>query len=159
METLLPTRTLSPQDERVMAALAHVSALLPMIGLIAPIVIWVTQREKSRFVAFQALQAIAFQLVFIVVWFAGVACYIGSFFLTMFGGIALAGLSQSTNASPLIGGVFLIPFLVFFLMILLWVVMIVYGVVAAVMTFQGKDFRYLLVGRWVERYSQRAAAQ
>ncbi len=39
------------QDERIMAALAHASAILPMWGAIAAIVIWATQREKSAFTA------------------------------------------------------------------------------------------------------------
>jgi uncharacterized Tic20 family protein len=57
IDTLTPT-----QDERVMAALSHASALLPMMVIIAPIIIWVTQKEKSQYVAFQSLQAIAYQL-------------------------------------------------------------------------------------------------
>jgi hypothetical protein len=44
------------QDEHIMAALAHGSILLPMTGVIVPIVIWITQREKSRYVASQFFQ-------------------------------------------------------------------------------------------------------
>ena len=50
------------QDERIMAGLAHISAILPMMGMVAPIVIWVTQKDKSKFVSFQALQAVSYQL-------------------------------------------------------------------------------------------------
>jgi uncharacterized Tic20 family protein len=75
--------TLSPtQDERVMAALSHGSALLPMLGIIAPIIIWVTQKEKSKYVAFQALQALAYQTIMIVAYFFAMGCYILSFFGT-----------------------------------------------------------------------------
>ena len=56
-----PVASLS-QDERIMAALSHATALLPFMGVIAPIVIWVTQKDKSQYVAFQALQAMAYQL-------------------------------------------------------------------------------------------------
>jgi uncharacterized Tic20 family protein len=68
------------QDERIMAALAHGSILLPMTGVIAPIVIWITQREKSRYVAFQSLQALLFQLILIVAWVLGMGCYMLSIF-------------------------------------------------------------------------------
>jgi uncharacterized Tic20 family protein len=68
------------QDERVMAALAHISALLPMMGVVAPIIIWVTQKGKSKFVAFQSLQALAYQLSMILAWFVGMGCYMFSFF-------------------------------------------------------------------------------
>ena len=50
-----------------MAALAHASALLNLFsgagGLIAALVIWLTQKEKSAWVAFHALQALVFQAV------------------------------------------------------------------------------------------------
>lgn len=154
METSTPPSTLSTQDERIIAALSHISILLPMIGIIAPIVIWITQKERSRFVAFQALQAIAFQLLLVVMWFGGMACYMGSFFLTFFGTMARDVIGHS---GPPIA--FFLPFVMMFGMLGVMGVFIIYGIVAAVMTFQGKDFRYFLVGKWVERYTQRAPAQ
>ena len=142
---------MNTQDERVMGALAHIAALLPVMGIIASIVIWVTQKDKSRFVAFQALQAIAYQLTFIVVWLIGMACYMGTFFLTFAGGIMG---SVNPDTSLLTGGLFFLPFLVFFGLFALMGIWIIYAIIAAVMVFQGKDFRYFLIGRWVERYSQ-----
>ncbi len=140
---------LSSQDERIIAALAHISILLPMIGVIAPIVIWVTQKERSRFVAFQALQAIAFQLLLILIWFGGMACYMGSIFLTIFS----FGILNSSSGGP--GLAFFLPFALFLGMFVFLGVFVIYGIIAAILTFQGKDFRYALIGRWVERYTQR----
>ena len=58
-------------DELTWAALAHASALLNVFGgvggLIAALVIWLTQREKSAWVAFQALQALVFQATILVI--------------------------------------------------------------------------------------------
>ncbi len=150
MENRAPLSPLSPQDERIIAALAHISVLLPFAGVIAPIVIWVTQKDRSRYVAFQALQAIAFQLLLIIIWMGGMACYMGSFFLTFLGAAVL-----SSNRVP--GPAVFLPFIVFFVILALMLVFIIYGIVAAVMTFQGKDFHYALIGRWVERYTQRTA--
>jgi uncharacterized Tic20 family protein len=56
-------RSIPNQNDKIMAALAHISALLPLMGVIAPIVIWATQKDKSEYVAFQALQAVVYQLV------------------------------------------------------------------------------------------------
>ncbi len=144
--------SLSAQDERVLAALSHVSVLLPMIGILAPILIWVTQREKSRYTAFQSLQAIVFQLVLILIYFAGFACYLGSFFLVFLSTGILGGFRVSGAA----GLLFLFPFGVILLMLVVMFLMAIYGLVGAVMTFQGKDFRYALIGQWVERYTQQA---
>jgi len=55
-----PTRP--TPDERVTAALAHAATLLPMMGALASIVIWATQKDRSRYVAFQALQAAVYQI-------------------------------------------------------------------------------------------------
>jgi uncharacterized protein len=155
MENPLPSSTLPSQDERTLAALAHISVLLPLMGVIAPIVIWVTQKDRSRFVAFQSLQAIAYQLLMVVIWFVGIACYMGSFFLTFFS-FMMPGSSIEPGGPPLF---FFIPFVVFFGILAMMFVMVIYGIVAAVLIFQGKDFRYILIGQLIERYTQRAAAQ
>jgi uncharacterized Tic20 family protein len=140
----------TPQDERVMAALSHVTILIPLMGVVAPIVIWVTQREKSEFVAFQALQALAYQLLFVILWFLGWGCYLLSFSATMGGTFALAG--PSGDPGPGVGLLMAAPFLVFGIFILLGVALVIYGIVATVLVVQGRDFRYALIGRWVERY-------
>lgn len=63
------------KDERNLAMLAHLSALaglvVPLGNVIAPLVIWLTQREKSAFVAEQSLEALNFN---ITVALAGVVC-------------------------------------------------------------------------------------
>ena len=78
------------QNDKIMAALAHISAVLPFVGIIAPIIIWATQKDKSEYVAFQSLQAVAYQLVMILAWFIGMGCYMISFF-TMFLRITFSG--------------------------------------------------------------------
>ena len=67
------------QDDQVMAALAHGTAILPFWGLIAAVVIWVTQKEKSRFVAFQALQAMAYHVLPLLGGLLFFLCYLCSF--------------------------------------------------------------------------------
>lgn len=146
LDSLTPT-----QDERVMAALSHTSALLPMVGVIAPIVIWITQKDKSKYVAFQALQALAYQLTMILAWFIGMGCYMFSFFGTFF---TIPFSDSSQSASPLFALGFIIPFLVFGAIFIGGFFFIIYGIVGAVMAFQGKPFRYIIIGNRVERFMQ-----
>ncbi len=135
------------QNDRIMAALAHLTAIIPVSGIIGPIVIWATQRDKSQFVAFQALQAIAYQLVMILSWFAGMACYMGSFFFIL---IPLSNRSYVGLSSAMA----LFPFIVFGVLIIGSIIFILYGLVAAVMVLKGKEFRYIFIGNWLTRYLQ-----
>jgi len=137
-----------------MAGLSHVSAILPFMGVIAPIVIWVTQKEKSKYVYSQALQALAFQLSMILAWFIGMGCYFVSIFSTFITAILTTSSSATQSDQPLFILTFLIPMLVFVLISVGGFAFIVYGMVGAVMAFQGKPFRYILIGKWVERFLQ-----
>ncbi len=146
-------QSVSPsQDERVMAALGHVSSIIPTIGIIAPIIIWVTQREKSRYVYMQALQAIAYHLTMILGFFLGMGCYMASFFGNFF---SFALVNENTSPSPFVFAGFMIPFLVMGLIFLGWFFFIVYAIVATVMTFQGRNFRYLIIGPLIDRFMAR----
>lgn len=147
-----PPQSTPSQDDRVMAGLAHITAIIWFIGVIVPIVIWVTQKDKSRYVAFQALQAIIYQMIMIVAWFIGMAVYMVSSFGFVFPMILLS----SSNSGPItilftILG-FLIPFAVLGLIIFGGFAFILYAIIAAIMGFQGKPFRYLLIGNWVTRF-------
>ena len=147
------------QDERIMAALSHVSALLPMIGVIAPIVIWATQKDKSKYVAFQSLQAVAYQLSMVVAWFVGMGCYMCSIFTLPLGSIFASSPSSPDTVPPLFALGFAIPFIVFGLIFVGGFLFVVYGIAGTVMTFQGKPFRYALIGNRVERFMQPTQAE
>jgi uncharacterized Tic20 family protein len=145
-----------PQNDKIMAALAHVSAMLPMMGVIAPIIIWATQKDKSKYVAFQALQAIVYQLLMIFAWFVGMSCYMLSFF-SMFLTLPLASESGGDPNSPLFMFWFIVPFLILGVCIIGGVIFVVYGIVGAVMTFQGKEFRYAMIGNRLANYLDRGS--
>lgn len=147
------TQTPTP-DERLMSALAHISVLLPLMGVIAPIVIYITQKEKSKYIAFQSLQAMAYQFLIIIGWFLSWGCYMCSFF-GIFGGMMLAAATESTlpgEAVAFITGIS--PLLVLGAIMLVGFAFIIYGVVGAVMVFQGKPFRYIILADRVERFMQ-----
>ncbi len=144
------------QNDKIMAALAHISAVLPLIGVIAPTIIWATQKDKSEYVGFQALQAVAYQLVMILAWFIGMGCYMISF-LTTFLTIPFSGGTSEANppSSPLFMVGFIFPFLVFGLIFIGGAIFVIYGIIGAINVFQGKNFRYIIIGNYLTNYLQK----
>jgi len=131
-------------ESRLLAALAHGSVILQGMGMLVGVLVYVTQREKSRFAAFQALQAAVYQLITMIVimamWVLWGACYALSF-------IPLIGLPEDAPPPPIfwVGlGSMVIPLAVMALFGL-------YGLWAALRVWQGRDFRYALIGAWLER--------
>jgi hypothetical protein len=66
-----PTSSAPTNDERNMGLLAHLSALagilIPLGNIIGPLVIWLTQKDKSAFVADQGAEALNFQITATIV--------------------------------------------------------------------------------------------
>ena len=60
---------LSPADERLWATLAHVGGIL--FSFVAPLVIWLIQKEKSAFVEDQAKEALNFQILVAIAYTVG----------------------------------------------------------------------------------------
>jgi uncharacterized Tic20 family protein len=134
-----PPQTLAPGDERTWGMLAHLSTLLNLAtgfgGPIAALVIYLIYKDRSRFVAYHALQAMVFQLIW---WFGG-GVLIGVMW-------AIVGM-----LSAILVGIVLIPFAILCTPVfaLLPLGAIIYGIVGAVQTSQGQDFKYWLVGDWL----------
>jgi len=141
-ETQLPAPQnipLSPSEERTWAMLAHLSVLLNMVtgflGVFAALLIYLLFRDRSRYVAYQSLQAFLFQLI----WWGGGGVIIG---ITW----AIVGI-----LSIFLIGVVLIPvaLIITAVVALMPLAALIYGVIAGVQTNQGQDFQYWLIGDWV----------
>lgn len=142
-------------SERWLAALAHAGILIPSFGFVVPLIVWVTQREKSAFARFQALQALAYQLLLAVVWvvlFGLAAVLVIVLSLSMLGVAAVvetqAPLALLTVAQIII---FSSPFCLIGLTALL-------GIIAAIACLGGNNFRYPLLGSRLERFLSRTSA-
>jgi len=126
---------LSLQDEKTWAMLAHLSILANLVtgflGVIAALVIFLVFKERSKYVAYQSLQALLMQ---IIGWIAA-----GT----------LVGLTWAITGilSAVIVGICLIPIAI--VISLIPIAALVYGVVAAIQCSNGVDFRYWLIGDWV----------
>lgn len=130
-----PPPPLSPSDERTWAMLAHLSVLANLVtgflGPIAALVIYLAFQNRSRYVAYHALQSFIFQLI----WWVGGGALAGSAWAISGALVAVAGL-----------GCLLMP--VALLLTFVPVAALVYGVIGAIQCSQGQDFRYWLVGDW-----------
>ena len=139
------------QDERIMAAVAHATIIWPTFGLIAPLVIWGTQREKSPFLAFQALQAAAYQFLLLIGALLAGALYMCSFLSMPVTALLSAPFGEGAAVClPFLG--FSCTFGVLFLLMLAWLAYVGYGLFAAVSVLQGNEFRYVFLGSWLESY-------
>jgi uncharacterized Tic20 family protein len=134
-----PPNQMSPSDERTWASLAHLCVLLNLFtgfgGPIAALIIYVVFRDRSRLVAYHALQSMIFQLIW---WFGG-GVLIGIMW-------AIVG-----TLSAILIGLILIPFAIIATIVigLLPVGALIYGVIGGIQVSQGQDFKYWLVGDWV----------
>ncbi len=130
-----PPQRLTESDERTWAMLAHLSILLNLItgflGIVVALIIYLVYKNRSNYVAYQSMQAFIFQLIW---WF---------------GGGLLIGLAWAITGalSIILVGLVLIPLAC--LLSLIPLAALVYGIVAAVQTNSGQDFKYWLIGDWV----------
>ena len=126
---------LSQADERTWAMLSHLSVLVNLFtGVLGPVValiIYLMFMNRSKYVAYHAMQSFLFQLI---MWYG-----IGAMW-------SVVGI-----LSALLIGLVLIPFacLLTPLLVLGMAIAPIYGIVGAVQTSQGQDFEYLWVGSWV----------
>lgn len=134
-----PPQTMAPGNERTWGLLAHLSKLLNLVtgfgGPIAALIIYLVYKNRSRFVAYHALQAMVFQLIW---WFGG--------------GVLIGLMWAIVGAlSAIIIGIVLIPVAACItpILALIPVGALIYGIVGAVQVSQGQDFKYWLAGDWV----------
>jgi len=136
------------QEIRLLAAISHASVLFPNIGFLIPTGIYATQKKKSSYLGFQALQALIWQIVMFVVSILMSSCMVGSIFIP----ILLAATLQNERLLELSGGgIFLGVAISVILMLIGNLVFVVYGIIGAVTTYQGKDFHYAVIGNRIEK--------
>jgi uncharacterized Tic20 family protein len=115
--------------------LAHLSVLLNLVtavlGTVAALVIYLVFKDRSKYVAYQAMQSFVMQIIF---WVGGgilvaVSWFLSSILVAVFIGILCIPFACILSFLPLAG--------------------VVYGIVGGVQCSQGQDFKYWLVGDWV----------
>ena len=120
-------QTMSPQDERTWSILAHLSVLLLLVGLMpfGALLIWLIYKDRSEKVRFHALQALWYQIAWIVI-------------------LAAYALVSTVLMVVIIG------FFMFFLLPVLAVIPVIHGCYAAYQVSQGIDYRYPYIADKIE---------
>jgi hypothetical protein len=152
-----PTRPAA--EEWTTASLAHASILLTLIlafaggvgallGLVIPLAIYLCYRERSHLIASHALQSLIYQGMGILVYALVVAATVAA---------VTVAWTVSGLLSVVIVGFLLMPLalLITILMVILLLglplIWVGYGLYAAYRIYEGYNFRYWLLGEWVDR--------
>lgn len=132
------------QDEKAYAGLAH--ALMISTWWIGPLIIYFVKRE-SRFVNFHALQAIFWQIIFTLLYVAGMIV----FFVGMFSTV-LSMPQGKTPQPPEFPIAFFLGFFVYWLVIMCgFAISMTLGIMYCLKAMRGEWVGYPLIGRWARR--------
>ena len=139
-------------DERVLASLAHGSIVLGIFtsgigGIFAALIIWLSQREKSTYVAYQSLQAMIYQ---IIVLFVTVIAF------TLYGVLLTLMIVPPMMINPELYQYSPPPSLWLGMSLLifpcgLWLGTVLYGIWGAIRCMSGSDFQYIGLSRFMEK--------
>jgi uncharacterized Tic20 family protein len=139
------------KDEKTLAGLAHGSILLGLVsggigGIVAALVIWLTQKEKSAYAGAQALQALVYQAITLIVTTLVWCCW-GLLWVLL---IVVPVTSQpyAYESAPPPGIWVGMALMVFPLAV--WALTILYGLYGAARCFGGHDFKYAIIGNWLK---------
>jgi len=115
--------------------LAHLSVLVNLftgvLGPVAALIIYLVYKDRSRYVAYQAMQSFIYQLIVI------------------FGGGTLVAISWAISSAlaVIIIGFLCMPIAILFTLAL--VAAPIYSIIGAIQCNSGQDFKYWLIGDWV----------
>jgi uncharacterized Tic20 family protein len=145
------TPFLEKNEDNWIASVGHFSVIIPIWGILLPGLTFITQKNRSTFLRFQAAQTVLFQ----VVGFAGYLIGFVLYFMAIFAIIPFAFLSQNINGNEgltIIGFVFVI----FLLCCAGCVVLIVplyhiLGQWAGYRLLKGDNYRYPFIGSLTDK--------
>ncbi len=84
------TPLLAPtSDEKTMALLSHVLTLVPGVGFLAPLIIYLIKKDESSFIAAHAKESLNFQITLYIVIFGLFITIIGIFLIWIIAIVAL----------------------------------------------------------------------
>ena len=72
-------------DERTLGILSHILAIVPGIGILGPLVIWLIKKDESQFVGENAKESLNFQITVFLVAVILILTIIGAFLLWALG--------------------------------------------------------------------------
>lgn len=141
-------KTSPSTEERVWAVLSHLSTIAFGMGIFLPIIGWSGQRRKSKYAAFQSLQALGYQSLGYTIWILLTLVIVIIQSLNTFADLltaAEAGAKFEMLVSMSMGGHFVV-------MMGLIGLYVLPPIIAAIVCAFGGDFRYPILGSRLARY-------
>jgi uncharacterized Tic20 family protein len=143
----------SANEERFAAAMGHFAIVYSLWGMLPSLIFLLVPKVQSRYMKFQSLQTIAFQLVSllisIVLGIITLALFITSAATTLLPYIQNPRIYQPTPEMFL-------PFFLFLLCLMMVALIVplfqIVGQWAGLRLLQGREYRYEIIGRQVERW-------
>jgi len=135
-------------DEKMYSAVAY------FFGPLGAVIVWMLQKEKSRFIRFHATQALTFDFIVMIGTSVLFFCVFGTVFVEMFGAI-FAGINNSSSPDSipvLIYTPALMPFTLFTCIFPFTFGLTILRIIAAISVLTGRDFHYPWLGRRVEKF-------
>jgi len=123
------------QEERSMAMASHLLQLFT--GFLGPLIIYCIKKDQSKFVAYHALQAIVWHVLY-------AACTVLGVVLTF--ALAVVTTPHGSNGPPL--------FFVLFMLLIMGVALLnfILGIVFSIKAYNGEWSSYPVIGQWVKRF-------
>jgi len=157
VDSLSVSSVMTSADEWTTAALAHASIVVTLllapaggigvlVGPAIALAIYFGYRQRSKFVAFHALQSFAYQAVGLLLYLVLVGVMVG---------VAILAWTISGVLSAVLIGFLLIPLALAFTLLMVLILLLVplgwsgYGLYIAYQVYQGRDERYWLIGEWL----------
>lgn len=147
-------------DERLWATVAHASVwftvlmgiltagILPFVSIFIPLAIYLMFRKRSEYVAFHALQAFVLQAITsvgaVLLLIGGVFVFILMLFITGLLSLLIVGI-------PFFILTILLGIVFFLFVAALPIIALVIGTIGVFETYNGRDYRYPYIARWVDR--------
>ena len=145
------TWLIEEREDRWVACMGHFAVIVMFWGMLVPVTSWIVQGKRSFFLRLQAIQAFAFQAGTMLLYVLSMVIYFGGaiIFLLSVGGIDAANLDSSAGMAGLV--VFFVSLLCVFGIVLLIPLLHITGQWAGYKILKGDDYRYPLIGKWIER--------
>ena len=139
-QPILTSQFIPSQDERTMAFLAHLLQIFT--GFMGPLVIFLI-KQNSRFVRFHSLQALIWQVSYIVLFLLGFAFA----FILIFASIFQEAVHSHSQNPPI--AFFLIFPLAWLFAVFGWVANLTLGIVYGIKANRGEWATYPIIGKWL----------
>lgn len=146
------------REDNWVAGVCHATAVLQMWGIVTPLIVWFTQKERSARLRFQSMQAFIYQGIALAVYIGGMALYMAAVFgmmLTAFtAGTANRGGEIQGPAGELLLILLGIVMILWLAILLLTPLYCLLAALAAFRAIQGRPFHYPIIAGMLARRMQ-----